>query len=83
MAAELSNLFIFITDLFFEINTISNIVSITSSSRSVNKLLIYNILDIINNTQQYFGVFKKYLIALITDIQILSTQYNQNNRERF
>ena len=72
MAAELLNLFTFTTGLFFEINTILNTALIASNSRSANKLLMHNILDTINNIQQYFGVFEKYLTALTIDIQTLS-----------
>ena len=82
IAAELLNLFIFTTGLFSGVNTISNTVSVANSSRSANKLSIRDILDTINNIQQYFGVFEKYLTVLIIDIQIFSAQYNQNNYER-
>ena len=83
MAAELLNLFTFTTGLFFEINTILNTALIASNSRSANKLLMHNILDTINNIQQYFGVFEKCLTALTIDIQTLSAWHNQNNCERF
>ena len=68
MAAELSNLFVFITGLFSEANTILSTVPVASSSRSANKPSIRDILDTINNIQQHFGAFEKYLTVLIIDI---------------
>ena len=82
MAAEPSNPFAFTTGLPPGANTMSSTAPVASSSRSANEPSMRDILDAINNTQQRFGAFEEHLTALTTDIQTLSAQHNQNDRER-